>query len=583
MALLTVKGIGASPGIGLGRAYLLSRPDPAAADGDGQDSPTVLDGPARVGELERLRGALEEATGELARAGADAAERLGPAEAAVFEAQALFLHDPALIEPVEAAIHDEGRTAPDAVRQVFEAAARDLEDLDDPYLSGRAADVRNVQGRVARLLGKGEEVDDLGALATGTVLVARDLMPGDVLRLRPERMRGVVLAESAPTAHAAILTRGLGLPLVVGLGATIWRITPGQTVILDGESGAVLVEPDADEREEYDRRRRAQQSERDALRVGIGQPARTSDGQRIALLANVGSAAEADVAVANGAEGIGLLRTEFLLSALAEGRDDAPDEDELTDAYAAIFARMGERPIIVRAMDAGGDKPLPFLPIDPEPNPFLGWRGIRMLLDRPDLFAAQTRAVLRAAARHGTDLRLMFPMVTSVDELARARGFVEAIQREERITLAHPLQIGAMIEVPGAALIADALAREADFFSLGTNDLVQYTLACDRGNARVAPLCRFAHPGVLRLIDTVVRAAHAARRTVGVCGEAAGDSLASQLLVGLGVDELSASPEHLLDLRARLHAMDHKQLQRLASRALSLATADDVTDLFSHH
>jgi phosphoenolpyruvate-protein kinase (PTS system EI component) len=299
-------------------------------------------------------------------------------------------------------------------------------------------------------------------------------------------------------------------------------------------------------------------------------------------MANVSSVAEAQLAVECGAEGVGLLRTEFVLAAPTRGAATGatlPDEDELAEAYGAIFEVMGERPIVVRTMDAGGDKPLPCLDFGHEANPFLGWRGIRISLDRPDLFVSQTRAVLRAAVRHGTDLRVMFPMVSSLDELTRARQIVERVREEEELQLAHPLQIGVMIEVPAAALIADVLAREADFFSLGTNDLLQYTLACDRGNARVNHLCRLAHPAVLRLIDMVVRAAHAAGRPVGVCGEAAGDASSMPLLLGLGVDELSVGAARLPEVRQQLSALNYADVQAVAAEALSKATPDQVAGL----
>jgi phosphoenolpyruvate-protein kinase (PTS system EI component) len=300
----------------------------------------------------------------------------------------------------------------------------------------------------------------------------------------------------------------------------------------------------------------------------------------VELLANASLPAEASLALANGAGGIGLLRTEVLLAALQGRGEGAPDEDALAAAYGEILALMGERPVVVRAMDAGGDKPVPFLDFGDEPNPALGWRGIRVLLDRPELLAGQTRALLRAAAAHGADVRLMFPMVSSLDEFVRARRLVEDVCREVgEARAAGALSIGVMIEVPGAALIAGALAREADFFSLGTNDLVQYTLASDRGNARVGGLCRLQHPAVLRLIDLVVRAAQAAGRPVGVCGEAAGDAAALPLLIGLGVDELSVSPHRLPDVRRQLQRMEYRQAQRLAADALSRDTTAEVLAL----
>jgi phosphoenolpyruvate-protein kinase (PTS system EI component) len=340
----------------------------------------------------------------------------------------------------------------------------------------------------------------------------------------------------------------------------------------------VRIEPQPEECEEYRQAVATPQLPHPAPGAAEWSPAQTADGRRIELMANASSPAEARLAVAGGAEGIGLLRTEFLLAALG---DTTPDEDALAVAYGGIFTEMGKRPIIVRAMDAGGDKPLPYLDFEREANPFLGWRGIRILLDRPGMFAEQTRAVLRAAAQHGSDVRLMFPMVSGLEELSRARQLVEQIYAEERAELAHPLQIGVMIEVPSAALMVDVLARTADFFSLGTNDLLQYTLACDRGNPRVSHLCRLAHPAILRLIETVVRAAHAHGRRVGVCGEAAGDPVSMALLIGLGVDELSVGAARVSATREQLGRLDYAALAALTAESLSRATSDEVLDLIA--
>jgi phosphoenolpyruvate-protein phosphotransferase len=572
MALRVVTGVGASAGLGLGRAFLYR--DPAAVPPT--ESPDRL-APIAVAELERLRRALAAAGDELRQMQGHTADRIGASEAAVFEAQALFLVDPSLVEPLEAAITDRGRSAASAVQQVLEDAARELENLADPYLSARATDVRDVQRRLLRLLGSAG-AERLSALSPGTVLVAGDLTPSETVEIRPEYVTGLVLAGGTPTAHAAILARGLGLPLVLGAGPTIWQIQPGQLVLVDGERGIVLVEPDAREQDDYRRRMTVrQQVPYDDGAADL--PAQTMDGRRIGLLANASSPAEARAALSHGAQGIGLLRTEFLLAALAGSARTAPRDDLLASSYGEILQLMGERPVVVRAMDVGGDKPLPFLEVGPEANPALGWRGIRVLLDRPDLFVGQTRALLRAASLHRSDVRLMFPMVDSLDELIRARQFVESSCRAELQALAYPLQIGVMIEVPAAALIAEALAGAADFFSLGTNDLVQYTLACDRGNARVGHLAQITHPAVLRLIEMAVKAAHAAGRTVGVCGEAAGEATVIPLLVGLGVDELSVAPERLPMVRRRIGEIEYRRAQQLAAAALTRATAEQVSAL----
>jgi phosphocarrier protein FPr len=502
----------------------------------------------RNAELDHLHTVLSSAQAELQELSATVASRAGLAEGAVFEAQALFLEDPAITEPLYAAVQDAGLPSPAAVTQVFEEAARELETLDDPYLSARAADVRDVGARLIRLL-NGDETPSLQNGGEDVVIIARDLTPSDTVGLHLDRVRGIILVEGTPTAHATILARGLGLPLVLGVGSEAWTIQPGQDVLLDGASGTILVEPDEHEREIWD------QPVVPLSTDGSSSVLTTHDGRPILLMANASTPAEAGLAMKYGAKGIGLLRTEFLLASLSRERSEAPDEDALADAYGAIFQLMTGRPVVVRAMDAGGDKPLPFLDFGDEANPFMGWRGIRILLDRPELFALQTRAVLRAAVSHGTDLRLMFPMITSVDEFVRARSLVEAVLRDGRFPLSHPVQIGAMIEVPAAALTAKELAREVDFFSIGTNDLIQYTLASDRGNSRVSRLCDVSHPAVLRLIDMTVTAAHSAKLPVAVCGEAAGDPASIPLLLDLGVDELSVGPARVPEVRERVQSI----------------------------
>lgn len=637
MALLAFKGIGASPGVAVGRASLYRRSPVIGSALQDFDARATLPAGVRDAEIERLREARITAAEQLALLTADLGVRIGPAEAAVFEAQAMFLDDPALVEPMEQAIRDRGVGATQASAEVLSQAARDLEALSDPYLMARAADVRDIQERLVGILEASpvaalpEQTDplrsaahnssppavanpapSLGFPATGVdshgagyILIADDLTPSDTVGLDPETVAGIVLAGGTPLAHASILARGLGLPLVVDAGEQVWRIEPGQQILIDGTEGTVLVEPEEPDRARYQERITASAVQHFDPSSAAHGPAYTADGRRIELLANVSSPAEARLAANNRAEGVGLLRTEFLLASLTStdlSRDlnedplhrpsleavspaenssveSAPSEQALTEAYGSIFAVMGDCPIVVRAMDVGGDKPLPFLNMNDEANPFLGWRGIRVLLDEPDLFAAQIRAALRAANAHGTDLRLMLPMVTGVDEFIRARRFIEKVQHESGIELSYPLRIGAMIEVPSAAIVADALAREADFFSVGTNDLTQYVLAADRTNPRVRSLCRLLHPAVLRLIDTTVRAANAERRPVAVCGEAAGTVPDMLLLVGLGVDELSMGPARLPEVREFLSTVSYEALRSLAKEALSKATADEVDEL----
>ncbi|MDB5057806.1 MAG: phosphoenolpyruvate-protein phosphotransferase [Chloroflexi bacterium] len=536
----------------------------------------VLPSQERPHEVLRLHGALTEAAGQLEALSTDLRSRTGAAEAAVFEAQALFLHDPALLAPIEAAILEDGLQAELAIDVVFEDTTSTLETLEDSEIRARAADLRDVQQRLIAIL-SGDAPPTPGTLVRDTIVVAPDLLPSETAGLASDMVRGIVLAGGAPAAHVAILARGLGIPLVVGAGDTVLQVAPGRETLLDGSTGLVLVEPDEVERTRY-------LSSPPPPIAAPGPSAsrlETGDGRRVRLFANVGSRAEAELALRNGAEGIGLLRTEFLLATLASSHGAVPGEDALAAAYGEIYETMAGLPVVVRAMDAGGDKPLPFLDFGQEANPALGWRGIRVLLDQPDLFAAQTRALFQAAAIHDTDIRLMLPLISNLDEFRRAREIVEQVRQEAGSTLQHQFRLGVMVEVPAAALTADALAREAEFFSIGTNDLAQYTLACDRGNPRVAQLYQVLHPAVLRLIEMSVRAAHAMGRTAAVCGEAAADPDVVPLLIGLGVDELSVGAAKLPAVRQLVRSLDYVELRPRAAEALTLATADEVRALLA--
>jgi phosphoenolpyruvate-protein phosphotransferase len=579
-ARLRLQGTGASPGIGVGSAYLHREERPSVPAAGASQAP--VSETARAVERDRLHRALATVHEELTALAAQVRADTGDAEADVFEAQALFLQDPALLDPMEAAIAG-GATAAQSAMDAFATAATELEALDDAYLRARAADLRDVSHRLRRRLG------DLTTEIPGprlvlppgrAILIALDLTPSEMATLPAGQVQGIVLAAGTTTAHAAILARGRGLPLVVGAGEEVWQIAAGQTVLIDGTGGTVLVEPDRAERTAYAALSTAT-TPAPTAEEAPGPPYRTADGHVVTVLANANTAGEARRALAQGAEGIGLLRSEFLLATLTEPSGKPPEEEALATAYGEILQIMGDRPVVVRAMDAGGDKPLPFLSFGQEENPALGWRGIRVLLDEPALFAAQIRALLRAASRHSTDLRILLPMIATVDEFVRARALIEDVQRDTGLVLPHPLRIGAMIEVPAAALIAPVLARVADFFSLGTNDLVQYTVAGDRGNSRVASLCRGQHPAVLRLIDMTVRAAHAANRPVAVCGEAAGDITAVPFLLGLGVDELSVAPPALAALRSLIRTLHTGRLQEIAAQACSLGTVDEVGALLA--
>ena len=558
-----LRGVPASDGIAIGPAHWV-RPAPV-------DLPPRAAGPfddewLRYEQARRLAG---QELGELQRR---VAERAGGQEAAIFEAHQVMLDDPMLAERVRQRLMH-GEPVEQAVSGAVEEIADRLAAMPDAMFAARAADIRDVGRRLVRIL-LDRPAPDVGELREPAIIVAEDLSPSDTAALDPKMTLGFCTAAGGQTSHSAILARTLGLPAVVGLGeASLEAIAEGDELILDGGEGVVWVAPSVSLRSDYRRRQQARRSREDAWRSGGQAEGRTGDGRRVEVAANVGDITSARQAVTNGAEGIGLLRTEFLF--LEASRP--PTEDVQRDAYAEIFAVMAGKPIIVRTLDVGGDKPPPYLAFPRELNPFLGWRAIRVSLDRPDLFITQLRAILRAAV--GYDVRIMLPMISCLNEVRRARELVSRAEvdlEKEGLPFARGLPLGIMVETPAAAVLVDVLAREADFFSLGTNDLTQYTLAVDRGNAHVTPLFQPLHPAVLRLIRSAIDAAHAAGRWIGMCGELAGMRKAIPLLIGLGLDEVSMAPGSIPEAKALIGNLDTATARRLADQTLALATADEI-------
>jgi multiphosphoryl transfer protein len=503
------------------------------------------------------------------------AARAGDYSAAIFDAHLLFLEDEALLEPARRAVFEQGQNAAQAWDAATESVAAGYRSLDDDYMRARAEDLTGVARQVVAQLVGGER-GGVAVVEPG-IVIAPDLTPADTAALDRELVRGIATASGSATSHSAILARSLGIPAVVGVGEQLLEVPEGTPLVLDGDEGAVYVDPAEELVREYERRRaERKRSARRAL-AAAGQPAQTRDGRRIEVVANVGSPADVDAAVANGAEGVGLLRTEFLFLE----RDSLPSEEEQLAAYEDIAERLQGRPLILRTLDVGADKPLPYLPRRPEANPFLGVRGIRLGLDQPELLETQLRAALRAAAKH--PLNVMFPMVAT---LAEYREAVSALSRareqlEQAGEAAGQLEVGIMVEVPSAALAAEAFAPEVDFFSIGTNDLTQYTLAAERGNERVAGLADALHPSVLRLVQAVAGAAQAHGKWVGVCGELASEPLAVPALVGLGVTELSVNPPAIPSIKEAVRQVEYGAATALAREALRLGSAEDVRALLA--
>jgi multiphosphoryl transfer protein len=562
----SLAGLPGAPGTALGAA----RHFRAAA-------PEIPTEPASDPEAEwqALERAIDRVRAEIKATRDSVAARAGEYSAAIFDAHLLFLEDEALLEPARRAVFEERQNAAQAWDAAAEGVAAGYRSLDDEYLRARAEDLTAVARQVVAQLVGGEQ-PRAGVTEPG-IVVAADLTPADTVALDPELVRGIATVSGSATSHSAILARSLGIPAVVGLGAGLLDVPEGAPLVLDGDTGAVYVDPAEELVRDYERRQADREASARRALAAAGQPAETRDGRRIEVVANAGSPRDVDAALSNGAEGVGLLRTEFLFLE----RHSLPSEDEQVAAYEDLAQRLEGRPLILRTLDVGADKPLPYLPRRDEANPFLGVRGIRLGLEQPELLETQLRAALRVAAAH--PLKVMFPMFATLAEyreavsvLARARA-----RLEERSQPAGEIEVGVMVEVPSAALAAEVFAPEVDFFSIGTNDLTQYTLAAERGNERVAALADALHPSVLRLIQTVTEAAHAHGKWVGVCGELASEPLAVPVLVGLGVTELSVNPPAIPATKEAVRQVDAGAAAALAGEALRLASAEDVRALLA--
>jgi len=522
-----------------------------------------------VAEKARLAAALQEASRQLYTLYEQVSQRVGDEEAALLEAQAMFLADIVLVSKAESDI-DLGINAERAWHQACDYFAIQLESLQDDTLRLRGADVRDVGRRVVEiLLGAQTEV----LLESQAIILARDLAPSQTATLEPSKVLAFCTVEGGPTSHTAILAKALGIPAIVGIGNELFEIPDGTLLLVDGTTGVITPDPSLELLADFDQRIQAERNQREYEARLASQLAVTVDGHRVEVVANVGSVEDARKALKYGAEGIGLLRTEFLFL----NRNQLPDEQVQFAVYRTVFGLMESRPVVIRTLDVGGDKEVPYYDFGAENNPFLGYRAIRISLEHPEEFKTQLSALLRAG--FGYDLRIMFPMVATLDEVLRAKSLLREVQAELQSQNAESTdnaQIGIMVEIPSVALLAEQFAREVDFFSIGTNDLTQYTFAAERGNKRVAYLNDSCHPAILRQIARVVQAGHASGKWIGVCGELAGDVDAIPLLLGLGVDELSMSPSLIPHAKQIVRKWSIVAAQALAQKALDLESAEAV-------
>lgn len=559
-----VVGAPASEGVAVGPAFHLRAPTIELEERMVSDT---------TAERQRLREAVAAVMEQLRTLRAETSRRVGAAEAGIFDAQMLMIGDRDLLDAAEEAIELRRLDAASAWNLALRAVVARYRALNDPYLARRAEDVLDAGQRVLRHLAGVPADALLFDPPEPAILVATDLRPSDVARLPAGRVLGIITAEGGVTGHGAILARSLGIPAVTGVGAAALTIADGQVVGLDGGAGHVWLAPDAQTIEQLRQRRERWLAERSESRKRAQAPARLRSGETIEVAANINLPGELETALLNGAEGVGLFRTEFLYFE----REAPPSEEEQLEIYRDAARRLDGRPLVIRTLDVGGDKPLPYLRQPHEPNPFLGQRGLRYCLDHPGLFRPQMRAILRAAADY--PVRVMFPMVSRWEELVMVDALIDEICAElqaEGLPFDEDLQRGVMIETPSAALIADHLARLVDFFSIGTNDLAQYIMAADRDNAAVAGLVSAYQPAVLRAIRESVEAGRAAGIKVSLCGEMAGDPRATALLIGLGIDALSMSPAAIPLVKERIRRLDMAEAKRIAALALEMSSAEEI-------
>ncbi|BAD75281.1 phosphoenolpyruvate-protein phosphotransferase [Geobacillus kaustophilus HTA426] len=559
----TIHGIAASSGIAIAKAYRLETPHLAA------EKRTVADVEA---EIARLEAAVAKAKEELEAIKQHALEKLGEDKAAIFAAHLLVLDDPELLNPIKEKIKTEQVNAEYALHETASFFISMFEGMDNEYMKERAADIRDVTKRVlAHLLGV--TISNPSLISEEVVIIAEDLTPSDTAQLNRQYVKGFATDIGGRTSHSAIMARSLEIPAVVGTKAITAEVQNGDIVIVDGLDGQVVVNPSPELLARYEEKRARYEEQKAEWAKLVDQPTVTADGVHVELAANIGTPDDVKGALANGAEGIGLYRTEFLYM----GRSELPTEDEQFAAYKTVLEQMGGKPVVVRTLDIGGDKELPYLHLPKEMNPFLGFRAIRLCLEMQDMFRTQLRALLRASV-HG-NLKIMFPMIATLDEFRQAKAILleekEALLRQG-VPVADGIEVGMMVEIPAAAVMADQFAREVDFFSIGTNDLIQYTMAADRMNERVSYLYQPYNPAILRLISYVIDAAHREGKWVGMCGEMAGDPIAIPILLALGLDEFSMSATSILPARAQLKRLSKEDAVCVKETVLSLGTAEEV-------
>ncbi|EAF6526355.1 phosphoenolpyruvate--protein phosphotransferase [Listeria monocytogenes] len=561
-----LKGIAASDGIAIAKAYLLVEPDLSYEKTEVTDVES---------EVKRFESALEVSRTELSMIREKAAKDLGEDKAQIFDAHLLVLNDPELTGPIEESIKNSKTNAETALQETTDMFIGMFESMDNEYMRERAADIKDVRKRVLSHL-LGVTIPNPALIDEEVVVVAADLTPSDTAQLNRNFVKGFVTDIGGRTSHSAIMARSLEIPAVVGTKEVTASVAKNDIVIIDGLEGNVIIHPTEEQIAHYEKIKSdfaLQQAEWDKLK---NEKTVSKDGVHVELAANIGTPNDLEGVISNGGEAVGLYRTEFLYM----GRDNFPTEEEQFEAYKAVVSGMDGKSVVVRTLDIGGDKTLPYLELPEEMNPFLGFRAIRLCFANEELFRTQLRALLRASV-YG-NLKIMFPMIATVNEFRQARDILldeKAKLKAAGTEVSDSIELGIMIEIPAAAVLADQFAREVDFFSIGTNDLIQYTMAADRMNERVSYLYQPYNPSILRLVKMVIDASHKEGKWTGMCGEMAGDQTAVPLLLGLGLDEFSMSASSILKSRSLIKRLDQSEMVKLAEEALNKSTAEEVVEL----
>ncbi|HIB4233950.1 TPA: phosphoenolpyruvate--protein phosphotransferase [Staphylococcus aureus] len=566
-----IKGIAASDGVAIAKAYLLVEPDLTF---DKNEKVTDVEG-----EVAKFNSAIEASKVELTKIRNNAEVQLGADKAAIFDAHLLVLDDPELIQPIQDKIKNENANAATALTDVTTQFVTIFESMDNEYMKERAADIRDVSKRVLSHI-LGVELPNPSMIDESVVIVGNDLTPSDTAQLNKEFVQGFATNIGGRTSHSAIMSRSLEIPAIVGTKSITQEVKQGDMIIVDGLNGDVIVNPTEDELIAYQDKRECYFADKKELQKLRDADTVTVDGVHAELAANIGTPNDLPGVIENGAQGIGLYRTEFLYM----GRDQMPTEEEQFEAYKEVLEAMDGKRVVVRTLDIGGDKELSYLNLPEEMNPFLGYRAIRLCLAQQDIFRPQLRALLRASV-YGK-LNIMFPMVATINEFREAKAIL--LEEKENLKneghdISDDIELGIMVEIPATAALADVFAKEVDFFSIGTNDLIQYTLAADRMSERVSYLYQPYNPSIIRLVKQVIEASHKEGKWTGMCGEMAGDETAIPLLLGLGLDEFSMSATSILKARRQINGLSKNEMTELANRAVDCATQEEVIELVNNY